>query len=163
MFPIFCLGFSLLPCFIVVRIDVNLQIIVRACQSQFDMKVGVVNNQRVELGGGEFSLGGATFEKRRSKDFCILPAKTITPISVCLLNDSEYRTNNPFVARKMSTGTSKFRVGILGVAGISSKTAIAIGSPDSDCVVTAVASRDLQKAKVIGNHSCNFSKCHRVK
>ena len=39
-----------------------------------------------------------------------------------------------------------FRVGILGVAGISAKTCIAISSPESNCQVSAVASRSLEKA-----------------
>eukprot|EP00980_Cylindrotheca_fusiformis_P021366 scaffold8240_cov133-Cylindrotheca_fusiformis.AAC.11 len=47
----------------------------------------------------------------------------------------------------MPTDTSEFRVGILGAAGIASKIAIAISSPDSLCVVSAIASRNLEKAK----------------
>lgn len=44
--------------------------------------------------------------------------------------------------------TSKpFRVGILGVAGISAKTCIAISSPESNCQVSAVASRSVDKAE----------------
>jgi predicted dehydrogenase len=40
------------------------------------------------------------------------------------------------------------RVGLLGVAGISSKTALAISNPETDCEVRAVASRSQEKAEV---------------
>jgi hypothetical protein len=40
------------------------------------------------------------------------------------------------------------RVGLLGVAEISSKTALAISNPETDCEVRAVASRSQEKAEV---------------
>ncbi|CAJ1959102.1 unnamed protein product [Cylindrotheca closterium] len=43
--------------------------------------------------------------------------------------------------------TGKLRIGLLGAAGISSKTAIAIASQESECVVTAISSRSEEKAK----------------
>jgi predicted dehydrogenase len=44
--------------------------------------------------------------------------------------------------------SGRIRVGILGCAEISSKTAFAIANPESNCVVRAVASRSLEKVEV---------------
>jgi predicted metal-dependent RNase len=44
--------------------------------------------------------------------------------------------------------TNPLRVGILGCAGIASKTALAISNPATNCVVRAVASRSPEKAEV---------------
>ena len=44
--------------------------------------------------------------------------------------------------------TEPLRIGILGVAGISSKTALTIANPESNCEVRAVASRSQEKAEV---------------
>jgi hypothetical protein len=52
------------------------------------------------------------------------------------------------------------RVGILGVAGISSKTAIAISHPETDCEVRAVASRSLEKAEVGSYDALDFLQSH---
>jgi predicted dehydrogenase len=44
--------------------------------------------------------------------------------------------------------TNPLRVGILGCAGIASKTVLAISNPATNCVVRAVASRSAEKAEV---------------
>ena len=52
------------------------------------------------------------------------------------------------VSKNIIMSTDPLRVGILGCAGIASKTALAIVNPATNCVVRAVASRSAEKAEV---------------
>jgi hypothetical protein len=54
--------------------------------------------------------------------------------------------HSSYIAGTMASGP--LRVGLLGVAGISSKTALAISNPETGCEVRAVASRSQEKAEV---------------